>query len=198
MLFPADTEGGESVKAQARRLFTVEEYHLMAKSGIIGEDDRVELLEGEVFRMSPIGSRHAACVNRLNTLFSRAVGERAIVCVQNPLRLGEYSEPQPDVVLARPRPDFYALAHPGPEDVLLLVEVMESSQDYDREVKLPLYARHGVSEVWLVDLEGQAVEVYRRPSAGGYREVRRVTPGSDPLSVEALPGVSLSPEEILG
>ena len=195
MLFP---EGGEPVKTYARRLFTVEEYHLMGKTGIIGEDDRVELLEGEIFRMSPIGSRHAASVARLTALFFRAVGERAVVWVQNPLRLGDYSEPQPDVVLARPRPDFYASGHPGPEDVFLVVEVMESSQDYDREIKLPLYARYGVCEVWLVDLEGRAVEVYRKPSAGGYREVRRVTPGSGSLSVEALPGVSLPLEEILG
>ena len=195
MLFP---EGGEPVKTHARRLFTVEEYHLMGKTGIIGEDDRVELLEGEIFQMSPVGSRHAACVDRLAYLFFRVLQGQAIVRVQNPLRLSGYSEPQPDLALLKCRSDFYSLAHPGPEDVLLLVEVMESSQDYDREVKLPLYARHGVSEVWLVDLEGQAVEVYRRPSAEGYREVRRITPGSGSLSVESLPEVSLPPEEILG
>ncbi|GIW50689.1 MAG: hypothetical protein KatS3mg081_0044 [Gemmatimonadales bacterium] len=150
-----------------KRRFTVAEYHKMAEAGILGEDDRVELLEGELVAMAPIGSRHATCVRRLNYLLSRGVGERAIVDVQNPIRLSEYSEPQPDLALLKPRPDFYAAAHPGPEDVLLVVEVAETSADYDREVKIPLYARAGIPEVWLVDLAGAQIETFRQPAQGG-------------------------------
>jgi Uma2 family endonuclease len=138
----------------ARRLFTVAEYHKMAEAGILSEDDRVELLEGEIVAMSPIGSRHAGLVNRLNRLFSQRAGDQVVVSVQNPVRLGGYSEPQPDLALLRPRADFYTSSHPGPEDVLLAVEVAETSAAVDREVKVPLYARFGVPEVWLVDLAG--------------------------------------------
>lgn len=130
-----------------RRSFTVEEYHRMAEAGILREDDRVELLEGEIVEMTPIGSRHAACVDRLNQLGVRGVGPRAIVRVQSPVRLGERSEPQPDLTLLRARPDFYAHAHPGPADVLLIIEVAEASADADRTVKMPLYARAAIPEV---------------------------------------------------
>ena len=180
-----------------KRLFTVEEYHRMAQAKILGEDDRVELIEGEIVEMTPIGSRHAAIVGRLTHLFSEQVGRKAIVWVQNPIRLGEHSEPQPDISLLKPKDDFYASAHPGPEDVLLLVEVSETSAEYDREVKLPLYARFGIPEVWLVDLEGKAIEVYRDPSSEGYREVQ--TPGYDAiLSPDFLPELKIPVREILG
>jgi Uma2 family endonuclease len=156
---------GEGMAVQAlRRLFTADEYHRMTQAGILSEDDRVELIEGEIVQMSPIGSRHARCVRLLNRIFSKGVGDRAIVDVQNPIRLGERLEPQPDVALLRPRPDFYAGVHPGPEDVLLIAEVMERSAAFDREVKAPLYARSGIPEVWWVDLEEEVVEVYREPS----------------------------------
>lgn len=129
-----------------KRLFTVAEYHRMAEAGILGEDDRVELIEGEIVGMTPISSRHAGQVNRLVRLFTQRLGGRAILSVQNPIRLGEHSEPQPDVALLRPRPDFYATAHPGSEDVLLVIEVADlsacdaqagTSAAYDREVKPP-------------------------------------------------------------
>jgi len=120
-----------------RHRFTVEEYHRMGQAGILSEDDRVELIEGEIVEMAPVGSRHAACVKRLNALLSRRAGGRALVSVQDPIRLGEHSEPQPDLALLKPREDFYAAAHPGPEDVLLVIEVAETSLEYDREVKLP-------------------------------------------------------------
>ena len=151
-----------------KRLFTVEEYHKMAKAGILGEDDRVELLEGEIVQISPIGSRHAACVMRLTELLSQRVVGRAHVRVQNPILLGEHSEPQPDVTLLRRREDFYASSHPRPEDVLLVIEVAETSAAVEREVKAPLYARYGIPEVWVVDLAGGQVEVFRRPSPQGY------------------------------
>jgi Uma2 family endonuclease len=121
-----------------RRAFTVQEYHQMTRAGILTEDDRVELIEGEIVRMSPLGRRHAACVKRLLRLLDRGVGEGAIVGTQDPIRLGEQSEPQPDLALLQPRPDFYAQGHPGPQDILLVVEVMERSAGYDREVKVPL------------------------------------------------------------
>ena len=169
----------------------------MAQVGILGEDDRVELIEGEIVEMTPIGSRHAAVVDRLNRILSRQIGEQAIVRVQNPIRLGEHSEPQPDISLLKPREDFYASSHPGPEDVLLLVEVSETSAEYDREVKLPLYARFGIPEVWLVNPEGKAIEVYRDPSPEGYREVQ--TLGYDALlSPNSLPDLEIPAREILG
>ncbi len=185
-----------SVQVQ-RRLFTVEEYHRMAEAGILSEDDRVELIEGELIAMSPIGSRHAGVVDRLNYLFSRHTREPIIVRVQNPLRLSAHSEPQPDLTLLRYRPDFYASAHPGPEDVLLIVEVAETSADYDRAVKIPLYARHGIPEAWLVDLTEEHIEIYRQPGPEGYRETRTARRGQT-LRPTALPELTIAVEDILG
>ena len=179
-----------------RHLFTVSEYHRMAEAGIFSEDDRVELIEGELVEMTPIGSRHAACVKRLNRLLSQQVGQRALVSVQDPIRLGERSEPQPDLALLRPRADFYAPAHPGVEDALLIVEVAEASVDYDRAVKLLLYARSGIPEVWLVDLAGEAVEVYRRPTPQGSQEVQRLR-GGDRLACQTVSDLDLAVDEIL-
>ncbi|GBD09860.1 hypothetical protein HRbin22_02122 [Candidatus Thermoflexus japonica] len=125
------------------------------------------------------------------------MGERAIVSAQDPIRLGPHSEPQPDVALLRPRPDFYASAHPGPEDVLLIVEVAETSADYDRTVKIPLYARHGIPEAWLVDLAEERVEIYRQPGPEGYREIHIARRG-DMVSPALVPGLAVAIEEILG
>ncbi len=180
-----------------RRGFTVEEYYRIAQAGILTGDDRVELIEGEIIKMTPVGSRHAACVDRLTRLFSARAGWQAIVRVQNPIRLGERSEPQPDLALLRFRSDFYASSHPGPEDVLLVVEVAETSADVDREVKLPLYARSGIAEAWLVDLAGGQVEVGRRPTLRGYEEVERFGRGARVRS-RALPELDLAVDEILG
>jgi len=194
-----------------RRRFSTEEYHRMVQAGILHEDDRVELIEGEIVEMAPIGSYHASRVILLNRLFSQRVGERAIVGVQSPIHLGEHSEPQPDIVLLRPRPDFYANSHPSPEDILLLIEVAVTSLDYDREVKVPLYARAGIGETWLVvpsashalsevegsgqALAGESIEVYRRPGPEG-RQVRSVRRG-ERLAPEALPEVQLLADDIL-
>lgn len=179
-----------------RRPFTVEGFHLMARAGILTEDDRVELLDGELVEMTPIGSRHAACVNRLNRLFSRHLGERALVSVQNPIRLGERSEPQPDLALLCPRSDCYAQAHPGPEEVLLIVEVAETSGEIDREVKAPLYARAGILEVWLVSLAEGCVEIHRTPLLQGYGEMQGARSGQH-LSPLAFPDLILAVDEIL-
>ena len=140
----------------SRRLFTVHEYYRMAEAGIFGEDDRVELLSGEIVEMTPIGSRHAAAVSRLIHVFTARLSGTAILRVQDPLRLDNYSEPQPDLAIVRLRQDFYRDAHPDAADVLLLIEVADTSGDIDRTVKIPLYARSGVAEVWVVDLQDQA------------------------------------------
>jgi Uma2 family endonuclease len=181
----------------SRRRFTVDEYHRMLEGGILAEDDRVELIEGEIVEMTPIGPRHAACVDRLNGLLTLRTAGRAIVRVQSPIQLGGHSEPQPDVTVLRPRTDFYAAGHPGPEDVLLLVEVVETSAEYDRQVKLPLYARSGIREVWVVDLAVGTIEAYREAAPDGYRQVRRFGRG-ETLSPEALPDAALGVDDILG
>ncbi len=180
-----------------RRLFTVDEYYKMAQAGILHEDDRLELIEGEIVEMAAIGSRHAGCVNRIAQVFYARLGGRAIVSVQNPIRLSERSEPQPDLTLLRPRPDFYSTAHPGPEDMLLLIEVADTTEDYDRDVKIPLYARYGIPEVWLVYLALDSIEVYRGPAPEGYREVQAVRRG-ERISVQAFPDVVLAASEVLG
>lgn len=153
--------------------FNVDEYHRMGEAGILGPDDRVELIDGEIVMMTPIGSRHAACVDRCTRLFTRLVGDDAIVRVQNPIQLDDYSEPEPDISLLRPRADFYATAHPMPSDVLLVVEVADTSIGYDREIKLPLYGSMGILEVWIVDLGRRCIDTYHGPIAGGYDEHRR-------------------------
>ena len=179
-----------------RRRFTVEEYHQMAQAGILGEDDRVELIEGEIVEMTPIGARHAECVDRVTDLFFRAFGSAARVRVQNPVRLGEHSEPQPDIALVRRKPGFYASGHPGPEDVFLLVEVADSSADPDRRVKVPLYARSGIQEVWLVELEQETITIYRDPTTDGYRTAQVVRRG-DELAPAAFPGLTLKAADLI-
>jgi Uma2 family endonuclease len=154
------------------RPFTKNEYHRMIEAGILREDDRVELIEGNIIAMAPIGSRHVACVNRFNRLLNQALGDRAQVSVQNPVSLTRYSEPQPDIAVLRPREDFYSAALPGPEDILLIVEVADASAVADRQDKLPLYARAGIPEVWLVDWIEERVEVCQEPWTDGSYRVR--------------------------
>ena len=180
-----------------RHRFTVVEYHKMAKVGILSEDDRVELIEGEIVDMPPIGRRHLASVDRLNDLFTRGLGEQVIVRVQGSIQLSEDSEPQPDLVLLRRRPDFYADRDAGPEDVLLVIEVADTSLSYDRDVKAPLYARAGIPEVWLVDLNGASITVHREPGPEGYRSVF-LARGNDHLSPQAFPEFMLTADQILG
>lgn len=179
-----------------RHRFSVKDFHRLGEVGVLKEDERVELIDGEIVCMTPIGSAHAACVKRLVRLFTLAAGERAIVGVQDPITLGPETEPQPDLVLLRPRSDFYASGHPGPEDVWLVVEVADTSLVFDRTVKVPLYGKAGIPEVWLVDLLAQRIEVYRRPSEAGYGEVHYLARG-DRLTCQTLPEVKLSVEEVL-
>jgi len=179
-----------------RRLFTVDEFHQMAQAGIFREDDRVELLAGDVVEMTPIGSRHASCVDRLSRAFHQHAGSSFIVRVQSPIALDRHSEPQPDVAVLRFRSDFYRHAHPGPADVCLVVEVAETSVHADRADRVPLYARAGIPEAWVVDLGGRLVDVYRQPSAEGYREHRRVGP-DDRLTSGVLSALDVPVSEVV-
>jgi Uma2 family endonuclease len=180
-----------------RRRFTTAEYHRMGEAGVLSEDDRVELLDGEIVQMSPIGLPHSSTVARLNALFSRRLGRRATIWVQNPLVLDRYSEPEPDLSLLSARVDFYASGKPRPRDVLLTVEVMDSSRSYDRTLKLPLYARAELREVWLIDVKAKLVEVYRRPALRGYREQQIFTRGQT-ITPLAFPRMRFRVNEILG
>jgi Uma2 family endonuclease len=177
--------------------FSVEEYGLLADAGILHEDDHLELIEGRIIDMSPIGSSHASCVKRILNTFVSLFQGRAIVGVQDPVCLDAYSEPQPDIMLLQPRDDFYAERHPGPEDVFLLLEVSDTSLDYDRQVKIPLYAKHAIQEVWLLNLRDQAVEVYRSPDPDGYEQVLTLR-GQQCLSPQAFSEVTFSVAQILG
>lgn len=179
----------------SRRRFDVDEYQAMLRAGILSEDDRVELIEGEIVQMSAVGVRHAACVRRLTRLLVGAVEDPGRLSIQNPVRLDAHSEPEPDVVLLRERDDDYSCAHPRPEDVLLLVEVADSSLPFDRGVKLPLYARAGVVEVWIVDLDGDAIEVHRAPEGEGFRLSQRVTDGR--IAAAAFPHHAIGVAEVL-
>jgi Uma2 family endonuclease len=173
--------------ATPRRLLTVDEYHRMGEVGILTDDDRVELIEGELVAMAPIGSEHVAATNALNRLLVLAVGDRGIVSVQNPVRLTRRSEPQPDFAVLKPRDD-YRTTLPRPDDTMLAIEVASTSLDYDRTVKLALYARSGIPEVWIVNLTAEEVEIYQSPVADSYTAIARAS-RSDTLAIQAIPGV---------
>lgn len=164
-------------RAAASYRFTVEEYHRMGNAGIIPENTRVELLAGEIIRRSPINSPHADCVDKLSKWFILNLEDQAIVRIQNPVTLDAYSEPEPDILLARWKKNGYRAAHPGPEEVLLLIEVADSSLEKDRRVKLPLYAKAGIPEVWIVDLSRAAVEVYTQPTGEEFANRHIYFPG---------------------
>lgn len=171
-----------------RHRLTVEEYHRLGDVGVLAPDARVELIEGEIVDMPPIGSRHAAIVSRLARLFERTFGDRVWVSVQNPVRLSERCELQPDVMLLAPRADDYGTGHPRPQDVFLLVEVCDTTAHYDRVIKVPLYARHGVRELWLADLERRDVRIHREPRGEHYFQVAATL---STATVSALPDVQL-------
>jgi Uma2 family endonuclease len=180
-----------------RHRFTAEEYRAVAEAGVLGEDDRVELVDGEIVDMAPIGTRHLACVVSLNHLLVERSQGRWFVSVQNPVRLGEHDEPQLDLSLLRRRPDPEAAAPPGPGDVLLVIEVSDATLSYDRNVKLHLYARAGVLEAWIVDLAGRKVEVHSDPGPGGYRSIRSFAAGERIVSA-TVGGLYIPVDEVLG
>lgn len=185
------------VYAPTKRKLTVAEYHRMGEIGIFGHEDRVELLDGQLYQMSEIGEGHVGGTVSLTYFLSQRIGDRALVSAANPVVLSDFSEPEPDIVLLKPRADFYRTRTPHPEDVLLLIEVADSSLGYDRDLKLPRYAEAGIIEYWIVNLRDRQVEVYRDPAADGYR-IRTVHGPGDTVTVAALPDVSIRVEEIIG
>jgi Uma2 family endonuclease len=181
---------------RVRHRFSVDVYEQMIDSGIFREDDPVELIRGEIIDKMPIGDGHAACVNRLTRLFVLSLGRSAIVSVQNPIRLAD-SEPEPDISLLIPRDDFYASGKPRPADILLLIEVADTSLDFDREVKLPLYAEAGIRELWIVNLEEDCLEVHRNPTPDvRYCDIAVLRRGQD-VEIAALPGTRIAAADLL-
>lgn len=180
-----------------RRKLTADEYQRMGEAGIFGEDERVELLDGELYAMPPIGDDHVGRIISLDYFLNRRVGERAFVSIQNPIRLSDYSEPEPDVALLRPRDDFYGGGRIQPQDILLLIEVARSSLDFDRLEKLPRYAAAGIIEVWIANLVARRIEVYREPRGDCYAFTQILGPGEF-VSPVTLPDVVLGVDEILG
>ena len=179
-----------------KKLFTVDEYYRMAEAGILKPEDRVELIDGEIIEMSPIGNRHLGCVNRATHLFTSLLGKRVVVSIQHPLRLSNYTEPEPDIVLLKPRADYYASKTPTADDALLVIEVADTTLSYDLNVKTPRYATAAVPEVWIVNLRDDLLQVYRDPSAGTYQAslVLRRTESVSPVS---FPDLILSAEQLL-
>jgi Uma2 family endonuclease len=180
-----------------RRRFTVDEYDRMVEVGILTKADRVELIHGEIVQMAPIGSRHTAAVAALHEIFVKRLDDRALVRSAGSIRLPPHSAPEPDVVVLRRRSDFYRDVLTEADHVFLLVEVAETPLRYDREVKVPLYAAAGIREVWIVDIEGECVEIYAAVALGRYRRTERITRGTS-FSPEAVPDVSLTVADILG
>ena|SRR3982751_1602212 len=181
----------------ARHFFTVAEFERMGEAGIFTKDSRLELIEGEIVEMSPIGSRHAACVKFLSRFLNKVIGDKALVSTQDPVHLNDNSEPQPDVALLRLRDDFYSHAHPRPEDVLLIIEVADTTVDYDRLVKVPLYAKARIKEVWLVNLPAEQIEIYAEPSGGAYQIIKQIKRGEE-AQAHSIPVVVVSADTVLG
>ena len=179
----------------ARRQFSVADYARMRETDILGEDDRVELIDGEVREMSPIGPLHAAIVKRLNSLLSRLLDDSVILSVQDPIQLNDYSEPQPDLAILQHRDDFYAAAHPVADDVLLVIEVADTSVEYDREEKMPRYAAAQIPEAWLVDISSEIVEQYWQPRNGKYL-LKRLAERGDTIVAQAMPNLEIAVDQI--
>ncbi|HMT20791.1 MAG TPA: Uma2 family endonuclease [Promineifilum sp.] len=180
-----------------RRRFTVADFLRMVEVGLLAEDDRVELLWGDIVEMSPINVAHASTVSRLLSVLSKTLGERVILSVQNPVQLDNESLPQPDIALLRPRDDFYSTHYPEAKDVFLLIEVSDSTLNYDRWTKTTLYGTAGIADYWIVNLPAQRIEVYREPRPDGYRTVTYYARG-EMLSLLSFPDVELNVTGILG
>ena len=179
-----------------KRLLTVAEYHRMAEVGILDPDDRVELIKGEIIKMSPLNSPHTSHVKRINALMFRLFGDRVTISVQDPITIEDHSEPEPDIALLTFSEDYYAERHPRPEEVILLIEVADSTVAKDQHVKLPLYAEAGIKEYWIVNLVNQQLEVYRHPEGSTYLSQATYT-ARDQGTLESL-GVSIQVDAILG
>jgi Uma2 family endonuclease len=180
-----------------RKKFRSDEVYKMMEIGILPEESGWELIDGEIIDKMPIGSKHAAIVRKLEKYLERNFGDRLMVSGQNPIRIDEHNEPEPDIALLVPRDDFYAEAHPMAKDVFLVIEVSYSTLEYDREVKKDLYAEAGISEFWLVNLQEETVEVYSQPKNGKYRSVRILEAG-ETIESNSIENLRLSVDEILG
>ena len=185
------------VAVQETYRFTVEEYYRMGEAEIFPPDVRVELVDGEIRRMPPIDPPHASIVDRLNIMLAARLAGVAHLRVQGPIHLDDYNEPQPDVTLMRFRDDYYGSRHPTPADVLLAIEVADTSLSYDRDEKMPRYGAAGIPEAWLVDVQAETVTVFTQPHAGGYREQHILSRGQELLSF-AVEGLRLQVDEALG
>lgn len=178
------------------RRITIDEYYDMARTGLIGPDERTELIEGEVVRVAPIGDRHGDAVEKLDELLHQAVKGRARVRCQMPVRLGKYSQPEPDLVVARPRSGRNDRGHPSAVDAFLIVEISYSTLRYDLDVKVPLYARHGVPEVWVIDLKHHKLHLYKSPVDGSYEQATSMSDAGRTV-IPGIGGVSVDLSEIL-
>ena len=182
--------------AREKRKFTVAEYYRMAEVGILHHTERVELLDGEIIVMAPIGIPHATGVRRMERVLHQALGDAAAISVQNPVRLDDHSEPEPDIALLRFREDDYATAHPGPADTLVVVEVSDSTLDFDREIKSKRYAAAGIPEMWVLNLPGDCIESFDQPGPAGYAR-HTVFRRGDKISPAALPDLELAVVDLL-
>ena len=193
---PPSASPAKAPAGPTRRRFTVAEYYAMADAGILSENDRVELLDGDLIIMPPIGDWHAAKVNLFTNVLPPQLQGRAVVSVQNPTRLNDSNEPEPDVMLLRWRDDFYEDGHPRPADVLLLIEVSDTTVDYDRNEKLPLYAQAGIPELWIVNRPAGRIEAHTDPSGNEYATVRYFGSG-ETIAPQAFPDIVLEVNRII-
>jgi len=185
------------VVAEQTYRFTVDDYYRMGEVGILSPDAHVELVDGEIKRMPPIHPPHASIIHRLNAVLARKLHGNVVVGIQSPIRLDDFNEPQPDVTVLRFRDDYYGSQHPTPDDVLLIVEVADTSLRYDRDEKMPRYGAAGIPESWLVDVQAGTITVFTEPHARGYGQERVVTRGQEIMSV-AVEGLRLQVDEALG
>jgi len=176
--------------------FKVDDYYKMIELGMLKDYEKAEIIEGELIRKMPIGNRHASIVDFLTKFFVRNVSDDILVRIQNPVRLSDYDEPEPDVTLADLR-KFDGKRHPQPSEIILIVEVSDSTLKYDRDVKLALYAEAEIPEVWIVNLVNDIIEIHQKPSVGIYQLAKIFTRG-ETLTSEVLPGLSIAADEILG
>ena len=182
--------------SREKRKFTVAEYYRMAEVGILGPEERVELIEGEIIVIPPIGPEHAGSVDIISNRFVRKLDDRFIVRSQNPIHLNDGSEPQPDVVVARFRDDYYTAAHPTPADILLIVEVADSSLAYDRDIKAHVYGRNAIPETWVKNPPEDCIERFTEPGPEGYAE-HTIHRRGETITPVALPELELAVEELL-
>ena len=179
-----------------KHLTNLDEWRRIGEANIFPPDSRLELIDGEILEMAPIGFNHAGHINRINRLFSKLLGDRTIISIQNPLQLGDLSEPEPDFMLLKPEVDFYCSRHPNADDVLLLIEVADSSLAFDQKQKQRLYALHDIPEYWLLNLNDNCLEVYRHPHGDSYEQKTTLRAG-DSISLSQLPDIAIKLSDIL-